>query len=127
MSVGVGTGTAGGLYWMGIDILLVTAIAVALAVSVALLFRITREFPERRTGDGWQDGRWTALSLVVTNFAALVGIQLVPLPDGYSAAVSFLIIFVGLSAYLGGALAEMERDQRRDDGTRENKLVLRQP
>lgn len=98
------------LYWLGIDILLSSGVAAAFGVSLALLFRINREFPNRWTGDGWRDGRWTALSLIVINFAALVSVQLLPLSSGYTGAVSFLIIFVGLAAYLGGALAEMERD-----------------
>ena len=115
LSLGIGVGTSGTLYWIGIDILLSSAIAVASAVSVTLLFRINREFPERQTGDGWQDGRWTAISMAVANFAALVGVQLIPLPDGYTAAVAFLVISVGLSAYLCGSLAEMERTRFRNE------------
>ena len=119
VSFGFTAGTSGTLYLVGIDILLSTAIGAAVGVSIALLFRINREFPERWTGDGWQDGRWTAVSLTVTNFAALVGIQLLPLSDGYNAAVAFLLIFVGLSAYLGGSLAEMERKRSDNKRTRQ--------
>lgn len=117
LSLGIGTGVGGTLYWIGIDVLLSSAIAVALAVSVALSLRIRREFPERRTGDGWQDGRWTAISLTVTNFAALVGVRWIPLSNGYIAAVAFLIIFVGFSAYLGGSLAELDRPRSGNEHT----------
>ncbi|TKX52271.1 hypothetical protein EXE42_16645, partial [Halorubrum sp. SP3] len=106
---GLGVGTGGALLWLGIDVLLSSAVAVALAVSVAFQFRTNREFPDRWTGSGWRNDRWTLLSLAVTNFAALVGVRWLPLPNGYGAAVSFLIIFVGVSAYLGGLLAAKER------------------
>ncbi|PSQ55726.1 hypothetical protein BRD22_08500 [Halobacteriales archaeon SW_8_68_21] len=111
LAIGLGTGVGVTLYWVGIDILLSSAIAVALAVSVVFLCRINRKFPDRRTGDGWQNGRWMTIPMVVINFAALVGVQLAPLPNEYTAAIAFLIIFVGLSAYLGGSLAEMERSR----------------
>lgn len=122
-SLGLGAGTGGTLYWFGIDILLSSAITVALAVSVALLFRINRDFPDKLTGNSWEDGRWTAVSLTVTNFAALVGVQWLPLSDGYHAAVSLLVILIGLSAYLGGSLAEMERDRPDNDRTDEDTTV----
>ena len=117
VSLGFATGTGSVLYWLGIDILLSSAIAVAVAVSIALLFRISREFPERRTGDGWQDSRWAAVSVTVTNFAALVGVQLLALPSGDTAAVSFLVFSVALAAYLSGSLAEMERDRSDSEHT----------
>lgn len=109
-SVALGGLFAGSTYWLGIDVLLSSALGVALAGGLLVTLRVTREFPTRRTGEGWQDGRWTALSLVVANFGALVGLQMTPLPDGYRAAVAFLVILVGFTAYLGGSLAEMERE-----------------
>lgn len=119
-SLGFGVGISGILHWLGIDILLLSAVAVAGAVSLVLLFRIKREFPERWTGESWQDSRWMALSLTVTNFAALVGVRLLPLSNTETAAVSFLIILVGFSAYLGGSLSEMERDRSTNGHIQDN-------
>lgn len=114
-SLALGVLVAGATYWLEIDAPLASAIGVASAVSSLLLLRITREFPDRTTGEGWRDGRWTAVSIGVANFAALVGVQATPLSSGYQAAVAFLLITVGLSAYVGGSLAEMERDRLRSD------------
>lgn len=124
VSLGCSTGVVASLSLLGIDILLSSAVAIAVGVSIALLFLLNREFPERWTGQSWQDSRWTAVSLIVTNFAALVGIQLLPLSNGNTAAVSFLIIFVGLAAHLSGSLAEMERDRSNNEQTAEDKTVL---
>jgi hypothetical protein len=114
-SVVLGALAAGTLYWLGIDVLLSSAVGFAFAVALLLFLRVGREFPHRRTGEGWHDGRWTGVSMLVVNFAALVGVQMLPVPGGYRAAVGLLILLVGFSAYTGGSLAEMERD-RRDAG-----------
>ena len=116
-ALGVGVGAGGALFWLGIDVLLSSAVTFALAVSVALLFRTNREYPEIWSENGWKTDRWTLVSLTVTNFAALVGVQWLALPDGHDAALSFLIIFVGFSAYLGGLLAATERDRSDDEHT----------
>ncbi len=112
-SLAFGVLVGGAFYWLLVDALLATAVGFAAAASALLLLRISREFPDRTTGDGWEDGRWTAFSLAVANFGALVGIQTIPLENGYRAAIGFLLVFVGLSAYCGGSLAEMERDRLR--------------
>jgi hypothetical protein len=103
------------MLWLGIDLLLSSAIGLAFATSLALLLRIRREFPNRLTGEGWHDGRWTAVSVISINFSALVGVQALPLPGGYHAAISLVIILTGLTAYVGGSLAEMERHPVRSD------------
>jgi len=110
-SAAFGALVAGAMFWLGIDVLLSSGAGVAVAASLLFVLRVTRQFPDRLTGEGWRDGRWTGASLVVVNSGALVGLQLVPLPDRYRAAVSALVLFVGLSAYIGGSLAEMERER----------------
>jgi hypothetical protein len=98
------------MFWLGIDVLLSSAIGFAFATALTLLLRIRREFPNRWTGEGWRDGQWTAVSLVSINLSALVGVQSAPLSGGDQAAISLLIILTGFTAYVGGSLAEMERD-----------------
>jgi hypothetical protein len=115
LSVALGIVLGGIMFWLGIDPLLSSAIGLAFATTLSLLLRIRREFPNRWTGEGWRDSRWTAVSLISVNFSALVGVQLVPLSGGYQAAISFVIILIGLTAYVGGSLAEMERDAVRSD------------
>jgi integral membrane sensor domain MASE1 len=110
LSVALGIALGGMMFWLGIDLLLSSAIGLAFTTALALLLRTRREFPNRWTGEGWREGRWTAVSLISVNFSALVGVQLVPLSGGYQAAVSFVVILTGLTAYVGGSLAEMERD-----------------
>ena len=110
-SAAFGALVAGAMFWPGIDVLLSSGVGVAVAASLLFTLRVNGEFPDRLTGERWRDGRWTGASLVVINFGALVGLQLVPLPDGYRAAVSALVLFVGLSAYTVGSLAEMERER----------------
>jgi len=111
----LGGALAGATYRLGIDALLSAALGVALAATVAMLFRVRREFPDRQTGDGWADGRWTGLSVGVANVAALLGLLAAPVPEGYRAALGVLVLLVGLAGYTGGSLAEMERDRTRRD------------
>lgn len=111
----LGAALAGAMYRLAIDALLSAALGVALAATVAMLFRVRREFPDRQTGDGWADGRWTGLSVGVANVAALLGLLAVPVAEGYRAALGVLVVLVGLVGYVGGSLAEMERDRTRRD------------
>lgn len=122
-ALGLGIGAGGALFRFGIDILLSVAVAIALAVSVALQLRTNREYPEVWPGDSLANDRWTIVSLAVTNFAALVGVQWLPLSAGYNAAISFLIIFVGFAAYLGGILAAKARDRPDSEPPVENAPV----
>lgn len=122
-ALGLGIGAGGALFWFGIDVLLSVAVAVALAVSVALRLRTNREHPEVWSGDSRANDRWTIVSLAVTNFAALVGVQRLPLSAGYNAAISFLIIFVGFAGYLGGILAAKARDRPGGNPPVENAAV----
>lgn len=115
VAIVLGALLTGATYWLDIDPLLSAALGVALAANVLMLLRVRREFPDRQTGDGWRDGRWTALSIGVTNFAALLGLLSVPFPDGYRAAAGVLVILIGFAGYTGGSLAEMERDRTRSE------------
>jgi hypothetical protein len=81
-SVALGILLAGALYWFDVAVLLVVAVGLALTASVGLTLRVAREFPGRRTGEGWQDGRWTAVSIGVANTGALVGVQAISLRAG---------------------------------------------
>lgn len=115
LSLALGALLAGTAYWLGIDVLLSGTLGVALGAVVLMLSRVRREFPDRQTGDGWADGRWAGFSVGIANLGALVGLQFVPFPDGYRAAVALLVLLVGLAGYAGGSLAEMERDRSRGE------------
>jgi hypothetical protein len=115
LSLALGALLAGTAYWFGIDGLLSGTLGVALAAVALMLLWVRREFPDRQTGDGWTDGRWTGFSVAVANLGALVGLQSVPVSERYRVAVALLVLLVGLAGYAGGSVAEMERDRTRTE------------
>lgn len=113
-AVALGGAAAGAGVWFVGDYLFAGAAGVCVAVGVGLLVYIQRHYPHRTTGEGWRDGRWTGLSVGVVNLAALVGLATVEPSPATLAGAQVLVILAGTVGYLGGSLAEMERESAGD-------------
>lgn len=114
-AVALGTAAAGAGVWFVGDYLLAGAAGLCVAVCAGLSVVTARKYPERVTGGGWTDGRWTGLSVWAVCAAGLLGFVTVEPSAEALAGAQVLVILAGLVGYLGGSLSEMERDRARAD------------
>ncbi len=106
----VGGGISGGLYWIGGHISLALVTGLCWACGLTLTFHIGHRYPEYTTGGTWADKRWTVLSTGLVTLAALIGVSpMLPLSNELRLGLGFLVIGASLVAYSAGTLAILER------------------
>lgn len=106
----VGGGISGGLYWIGGHISLALVTGLCWACGLILTFHIGHRYPEYATGGTWAAKRWTVLSTGLVTLAALIGVSpMLPLSNELRLGLGFLVIGASLVAYSAGTLAILER------------------
>lgn len=106
----VGSGVAGGLYWLGGRGSLALVTGLCWACGLKLSLHVGHLYPAFAVGDSWADKRWTALGVGLVTLAALVGVSpTLPVSNESRLGLGFLVLGAGLVAYAAGTLAVLER------------------
>lgn len=101
---------AGLAYWLVEQPTLAIAAGVVWGTAIGLTTYFARRFPDRTTGSGWTDSRWTGLGVAVITFGSLLGVNAVEtLPPDLRFVLAAVVLGGGYVGYLTGSIAERER------------------
>lgn len=117
LAVVVASVLGGGVYWVTTDPLLSGSVALSWGVGAGVLLRIRRLYPGHFTGDGWSDGRWNALGIIVLGLAGFQGLRAIPVSNEYVLGLTLLVLGIYLVGYLVASIAEIERYEARANPT----------
>jgi len=117
VSLVAGVVAGGGVYWLGVNGGLAATIGIGTVVAASLSVRLVEADPALTSGESWRENLRTAGLVAFVTLVGFNGVLMIPVAFEYQVA---LYLLVGLSAYVGYAVGELDvigRVESRGDRT----------
>jgi hypothetical protein len=105
VSLVAGVVAGGGVYWLGVNGGLAATIGIGTVVAASLSVRLVEADPALTSGESWRENLRTAGLVAFVTLVGFNGVLMVPVAFEYQVA---LYLLVGLSAYVGYAVGELD-------------------